>query len=231
VLVRERPVTKAGTLVEAEVPVRLRQAPRFVGRGGEKLDAALDDLAVEVRDCRILDLGASTGGFTDCLLQRGAARVTALDVGRGQLDWQLRTDERVAVVEGVNARHLEPGDFPEPFDLVTIDVSFISLDKILPAAAALLRPDGRILALVKPQFELQRGEVGPRGVVRDPSLHLEAILKIARAARKEGLAVRGLAASRLPGAQGNREFFLLLVRAAGGLDDRTLAEIASRPTS
>jgi 23S rRNA (cytidine1920-2'-O)/16S rRNA (cytidine1409-2'-O)-methyltransferase len=229
VLVGEQPVTKAGALVEREAPLRLRNEPsRFVGRGGEKLSGALEDLQVDPRGARALDIGASTGGFTDCLLQRGALSVVALDVGRGQLDWKLRSDPRVEVVEGVNARTLALQDFPGKFDLVTIDVSFISLERILPAVARLLREESQVLALVKPQFELSRREVGAGGVVREPALHLKAVLKVAEAARGAGLGVAGLAASRVSGMEGNREFFFRLGRGEAGLSRDALSRLARR---
>jgi 23S rRNA (cytidine1920-2'-O)/16S rRNA (cytidine1409-2'-O)-methyltransferase len=155
-----------------------------------------------------LDIGASTGGFTDCLLQHGAARVYAVDVGKGQLDWKLRQDKRVAVREGLNARYLTPADLGEPVDLVTIDVAFISVEKILPAAAACARPGAVFLILVKPQFELTRRQVGKGGIVRDPALHQEAVERVRRAAAALGLGDIDVTESRLPGAEGNREFFL-----------------------
>jgi 23S rRNA (cytidine1920-2'-O)/16S rRNA (cytidine1409-2'-O)-methyltransferase len=211
VLVNEVPVAKPGTLVDPHAAMRLRHPPSpYVGRGGEKLAGALADLGIVVAGLRVLDLGASTGGFTDCLLQHGAAEVTALDVGKAQLDWKLRTDPRVTVMEGVNARHLRQEDFPNRFDLVTIDVSFISLSKILPAVVPLLREGGRLLALVKPQFELTKEEVDAGGVVRDPDKHFRAIARIMDAARRCGLAVEDVVASHLPGLEGNREFFLSL---------------------
>jgi 23S rRNA (cytidine1920-2'-O)/16S rRNA (cytidine1409-2'-O)-methyltransferase len=211
VLVNDVPVEKPGTLVSRDAAMRLRRLPSpFVGRGGEKLAGALQDLDLDVTGLRVLDVGASTGGFTDCLLQRGASRVTALDVGKGQLDWKLRTDPRVKVVEGVNARHLRSEDFPDRFDLVTVDVSFISLTKIFPAVIGLLSGHGRLLALVKPQFELGRGQVEAGGVVRDAGKHYQALRGVAEAAAGSDLTVEGLVASRLTGLEGNREFFLLM---------------------
>jgi len=211
VLVNELPAEKPGILVDRQAKLRLRHPPSpFVGRGGEKLAGALDELALDVTGLRAIDIGASTGGFVDCLLQRGAVEVTALDVGKGQLDWKLRSDRRVRVVEGVNARYLQPYDFPERFDLVTIDVSFISLSKILPAAAHLTRKDGHILSLVKPQFELTANDVGAGGVVRDPAKHLEALFGVYRRAVQLALAVERIAASPITGLEGNREFFLLM---------------------
>ena len=189
-----------------------------MGRGGEKLAGALDELGLDVRDLEVLDIGASTGGFTDCLLQRGASTIAALDVGKAQLDWKLRSDTRVKTVEGVNARYLRREDFPEGFDLITIDVSFISLSKILPPAARLLREDGRCLSLVKPQFELTRGDVGKGGVVRDPAKHREAIESVAAAARRCGLGIENVVASPIAGIEGNREFFLLMKAERDTLD-------------
>jgi 23S rRNA (cytidine1920-2'-O)/16S rRNA (cytidine1409-2'-O)-methyltransferase len=156
-----------------------------------------------------LDVGASTGGFTDCLLQHGASRVVALDVGHNQIDWSLRTDARVEVREGVNARHLRAEDFQERFDMVTMDVSFISATKILPALVPLLKEGGRVVILVKPQFEVGRGEVGKGGVVRDPAQHARVVEEVNTAARALGLAVRGVADSPITGADGNREFLAL----------------------
>jgi 23S rRNA (cytidine1920-2'-O)/16S rRNA (cytidine1409-2'-O)-methyltransferase len=211
VLINDVPVEKPGALVDRAARLRLRTNPSpFVGRGGDKLAGALDELDLGVTGLRVLDIGASTGGFTDCLLQRGASTVTALDVGKGQLDWKLRSDPRVIIVEGVNARYLEKHDFPEGFDLVTIDVSFISLSKIIPAAAPLIRNRGRMLALVKPQFELTREDVESGGVVRDPAKHLEALRSVAEAAEACGLGIEAVAASPITGMEGNREFFLLM---------------------
>jgi 23S rRNA (cytidine1920-2'-O)/16S rRNA (cytidine1409-2'-O)-methyltransferase len=206
------PRPKAGALVPGDVEVSVATPDHpYVGRGGVKLAGALDvfDIAVEGRTA--LDVGASTGGFTDCLLRRGARTVYALDVGQGQLDWSLRTDRRVVVLEGRNARYLSPPDLPEAVDLAVVDVSFISLRLILPRLPPLLRPGGEIIALVKPQFEVGRGEVGPGGIVRDPALHMSALRSVAGAARGAALVVRGACASPLPGAEGNREFFLRLV--------------------
>jgi len=194
-------------LVEPEANLLVKAGPRFVSRGGIKLDNALDALGIDAagRDC--LDVGASTGGFTDCLLQRGAARVVALDVAHGQIDARLRGDPRVAVIERRNARELAPGELPFPPELATVDVSFISLTKILPAVHRCLSPGGEVLAMVKPQFELARGRVG-RGVVRDPADRREAVLSVALAARELGLSVRGFAPSGLPGPKGNLETFV-----------------------
>lgn len=205
-------------LVEPEVALIVDEGPRYVSRGGTKLENALGALGIDVagRDC--LDVGASTGGFTDCLLQRGAARVAAVDVAYGQLDLRLREDPRVSVIERLNARALELSDLPFVPDLATIDVSFISLTKILPAVVRSISTDGEILAMVKPQFELGRERVG-KGVVRDAGDRREAILTVARAAQELGLSIRGFAASGLPGPKGNRETFLWCAGAGAGLED------------
>ena len=205
-------------LVDPETDLLVEQALRFVSRGGIKLDNAIAALGIDAsgRDC--LDVGASTGGFTDCLLQRGAARVVALDVAYGQIDLRMREDPRVIVLERINARSIAPGDLPFPPDLATVDVSFISLTKVLPAIAACLRPGGELLAMVKPQFELGRERVR-KGVVRDPADRREAILAVARAATELGLAVQGFASSGLPGPKGNRETFVRCAREGEPLPD------------
>jgi len=194
-------------LVEPDASLVVDEGPRYVSRGGTKLENALDSLGIDVggRDC--LDVGASTGGFTDCLLQRGAARVIAADVAYGQLDVRMRQDPRVQVIERLNARELRPADLQFVPALATIDVSFISLTKVLPAVARCLEPGGEVLAMVKPQFELGRERVG-RGVVRDAADRREAILLVAGAAHDLGLHVRGFASSGLPGPKGNRETFV-----------------------
>lgn len=194
-------------LVEPDADLILDEGPRYVSRGGLKLENALEALGIEVegRDC--LDVGASTGGFTDCLLQRGAPRVIAADVAYGQLDVRLRSDPRVHVIERLNARELRPADLPFQPSLATVDVSFISLAKVLPAVAGCLEPGGEVLAMVKPQFELGKSRVG-KGVVRDAGDRREAIIVVAAAARELGLPVRGFASSGLPGPKGNRETFV-----------------------
>ncbi|MGH9789167.1 MAG: TlyA family RNA methyltransferase, partial [Candidatus Acidiferrales bacterium] len=207
--VNGQPATKAGALVAADARVELvGEPPRYVSRGGLKLEGALRDFNVNPRSKVCLDVGSSTGGFTDCLLQHGAARVYAVDVGKGQLDWKLRQDARVQVREGLNARYLKPEDIGEPVDLVTIDVAFISVDKILPAVIRCARPGALFLILVKPQFELSRREVGKGGIVRDAALQQKAVEKIRRAAAALGLQELDVRESCLPGAEGNREFFL-----------------------
>jgi 23S rRNA (cytidine1920-2'-O)/16S rRNA (cytidine1409-2'-O)-methyltransferase len=211
--------TKPGQLIAEEAELLVTEPPRYVSRGGRKLEHALDALAIDVdgRDC--LDVGASTGGFTDCLLQRGAARVIALDVARGQLDWGLRNDERVTVVERANARSLEPDALPFPPSLGTIDVSFISLAKVLPPVAACLAADGELLAMVKPQFELGPERVGKGGVVREPEARRDALRSAAEVARAAGLAIRGFASSGLAGPKGNRETFIWCAREGDGIAD------------
>jgi 23S rRNA (cytidine1920-2'-O)/16S rRNA (cytidine1409-2'-O)-methyltransferase len=205
-------------LVEPEAELLVDAGPRFVSRGGIKLDNALEALGIDIsgRDC--LDVGASTGGFGDCMLQRGAARVAAVDVAYGQLAQSLRDDPRVTVIERLNAREMLPSDLPFVPGFAAIDVSFISLAKVLPAVLACLAPGGELLAMVKPQFELGRERVG-KGVVRDPGDRREAILGIAEAARGLGLAVRGFAPSGLPGPKGNIETFVWCAREGTGIDD------------
>lgn len=210
VTVNGRPAGKPGRTVPQDSPVELLRPPRYVGRGGEKLKGALEDFGLSAAGLTVLDLGSSTGGFADCLLQEGARKVYCLDVGRGQLAWKLREDPRVEVMEGVNARYLKPADLPEKADLITIDVSFISLKKVLPVCPGLLAPAGRILALIKPQFEADRAEVKRGGVVRDGEVHRRVIGEIEDSARSLGLEVRGMKQSRLTGPAGNREFFILL---------------------
>ena len=202
-----RRIDKPGQMVESDVLVAVDAAPDYVSRGGIKLANALDALAVGAAGRRALDVGASTGGFTDVLLQRGAAHVVAVDVAYGELHWKLRTDERVTVVERFNARELAPGDLPYAPDLVVVDVSFISLRKVLPAVLACAAEGFDCLAMVKPQFEVGRERVG-KGVVHDPALRREAIDGVADAARALGHDVAGEAESGLPGPKGNVETFL-----------------------
>jgi 23S rRNA (cytidine1920-2'-O)/16S rRNA (cytidine1409-2'-O)-methyltransferase len=211
-------VAKPSELIDPGAELSVDAGQDYVSRGGVKLANALDALGVDVsgRDC--LDVGASTGGFTDCLLQRGAARVIALDVAHGQLDWGLRNDDRVHVLERVNARDLDPAELPFEPSLATVDVSFISLTKVLPAVARALAPEGDLLAMVKPQFELGRKRV-KGGVVRDVAERREALRLVAGAARELDLAIRGFASSGLPGPKGNRETFIWCATAGPGLDD------------
>jgi len=206
-----RIVSKAGAAVTADASVALVTPDHpYVGRGGVKLAHALDTFAIDPKGRRALDIGASTGGFTDVLLRRGAADVIALDVGRGQLDWRLRTDPRVHVREGVNARLLAAEDVPHQVSLVTIDVAFISLRHILPAIPPFLAPGADVVALVKPQFEAGRGEVGKRGIVSDQAVHAAVIARVTEAAAACGLARAAMAPSAITGATGNQEFFLHL---------------------
>jgi 23S rRNA (cytidine1920-2'-O)/16S rRNA (cytidine1409-2'-O)-methyltransferase len=204
VLVNGIPNLRAGAPVKDQDELSLKAKPRFVSRGGEKLDHALSEFRIEVADSVCADLGASTGGFTDCLLQRGARRVYAVDVGYGQLDERLRLDDRVVVLERTNARYLD--DLPEPVSLVVIDVSFISLKLIFPVVAKLLLPGGTCVPLIKPQFEAGKGEVGARGVVRDPAVHRSVLERVIVDAAAEGLRFVGLTRSPLKGPEGNIEF-------------------------
>ena len=212
-----QPVTKAGAPVRPDAAITLDQPDHpYVGRGGIKLAHALDEFHVAVDGRLALDIGASTGGFTDVMLQRNARRVVALDVGHGQLDWKLRNDPRIVVMERVNARTLTPDQLPvdvRQFDLVTIDVSFISLRHVLPAVPPLLAADGDVIALVKPQFEATRAEVGKGGIVRDPAVHARVVEEIAAFADTLGLRRAGQTASPIEGMEGNREFLLHLRRA------------------
>jgi 23S rRNA (cytidine1920-2'-O)/16S rRNA (cytidine1409-2'-O)-methyltransferase len=201
---------KPGQLVAADVELSVDEGLPYVSRGGVKLANALDSLRVDVAGRGALDVGASTGGFTDCLLQRGVVRVVAVDVAYGELDWRLRSDARVTVLERVNARALEPGMLPFAPDLIVIDVSFISLAKVLPAVLGCAAARFDCLAMVKPQFELGRGRVGKGGVVRDVELRREAVGGVAAAARELGASVLGYAPSGLPGPAGNRETFVWL---------------------
>jgi 23S rRNA (cytidine1920-2'-O)/16S rRNA (cytidine1409-2'-O)-methyltransferase len=214
---------KPGQLVADDVEVEVDAPPPYVSRGGIKLANALDTLGLDVAGRRCLDVGASTGGFTDCLLQRGAEHVVTVDVAYGELDWRLRSDARVTVVERVNARALEPGMLPCAPGLIVIDVSFISLTKVLPAVLACAASRYDCLAMVKPQFELGRGRVGKGGVVHDPALRREAIASVAACGRELGAAVVGYAPSGLPGPAGNRETFVWLAEAgrsgSGSLDE------------
>ncbi|HMC07293.1 MAG TPA: TlyA family RNA methyltransferase [Solirubrobacterales bacterium] len=220
--------TKPGELVPDDAELLVLEERRYASRGGIKLESALDSLAFDVSGRACVDIGASTGGFTDCLLRRGAARVVAVDVGYGQLDWRLRNDSRVTVLERTNARHLRPEDLPYRPDLATIDVSFISLTKVLPAVGACLTADGDILALIKPQFELGKGRVRG-GVVRTVAERREALLAVADAARELGLAVRAFAPSGLPGPKGNRETFAWLGTGGAGIADLEAAALEVEP--
>lgn len=211
-----RRVDKPGTPTKPEAKLEVR-GPRepFVSRAGRKLAHALSHFALDPRGCVCLDVGASTGGFTDCLLQRGAQRVYAVDVGYGQLDMGLRGDPRVVVMERRNARHLQPHDLPEPCGLITVDVSFISLTKVVPALLAHLAVGGRLLPMIKPQFEAGRGQVGKGGIVRDPALRRQVISGCVADLEALGLHALGVFDSPVAGMKGNREAFALFERAAG----------------
>lgn len=210
-------IDKPGTRLAVDTPLEVRgDGSAFVSRGGDKLDATLAALALDVRDLVALDVGASTGGFTDCLLQRGARRVYAVDVGYGQLAWKLRNDPRVVSRERTNVRKLERADFPERVDLVVIDASFISLRLVLPSVLRLVGPGCRVVALVKPQFEVGKGRVGKGGVVREAALHAEVLAEMQRAVAELGLRIDAVMTSPLLGPAGNREFFLVLRVPAGG---------------
>jgi 23S rRNA (cytidine1920-2'-O)/16S rRNA (cytidine1409-2'-O)-methyltransferase len=210
VRVGDRVFAKAAELIEIDAPISIVQPPQFASRGALKLGGALDFFGVEVKGKIALDIGSSTGGFTDCLLQRGAAKLFAVDVGHGQLAWKLRNDPRVTVMEKVNARFLSREDIPEVADLCVIDVSFISLTLILPRAFELIAPEGMILALIKPQFELQRKDVGRGGIVRGPALHEKAQQKIVKFVEEANYHVVGLVPSTITGTDGNQEFFICI---------------------
>ena len=210
VLVNNQLATKAGTLIDRGAAIRVKTPSPYVSRGGLKLEKALREFAIDVAGKTVLDVGASTGGFTDCLLAHGAARVLAVDVGYGQLDWKLRNDPRVIVFEKTNIRHLAPESLPCSAELATIDASFISLRLILPKVHELLTPVHQIIALIKPQFEVGKGKVGKGGVVRDADEHARVIEEIQRAASDLGYDTAGLTESPLLGPAGNKEFLLYL---------------------
>ncbi|OGT96959.1 MAG: hemolysin [Geobacteraceae bacterium GWB2_52_12] len=211
VVVGDHAVHKAGQQVAVDAEIRIKgEVLPYVSRGGLKLRKALETFGVDVTGLVALDVGASTGGFTDCLLQNGAVRVFAVDVGYGQLAWKLQQDSRVVSMEKTNIRNLMPADLAEQPDLAVIDASFISLTKVLPATIRLIKPGGRIIALIKPQFEVGRGEVGKGGIVRDPATHEKVVEGIQHSAREMGLVVSGVCESPITGADGNREFLILL---------------------
>jgi len=213
VLVNEQRVNKPSEQFPINASIRVKRsddpASRFVGRGGLKLEAALDTFEIDVKGFVCLDVGASTGGFTDCLLQRGASKVFAIDVGHNQIDFRLRQDARVDVREGVNARHLQPADFPTRFDLAVMDVSFISATKVLPAIVPLLSDGGLLVVLVKPQFEVGKGEVGSGGIVRDADKRARVVEEVNEFAASIGLESGGVIESPIQGAEGNVEFLAL----------------------
>jgi 23S rRNA (cytidine1920-2'-O)/16S rRNA (cytidine1409-2'-O)-methyltransferase len=213
VLVDEQLVTKSSEAFALDANIRVKgdgdPASRYVGRGGLKLEAALLEFNINADGLTCIDVGSSTGGFTDCLLQHGARRVVAVDVGHNQFDWRLRNDPRVELREGVNARYLKPEDFEQKFDLATIDVAFISATRILPAVVPLLTNQGRIITLIKPQFEVGKGEVGKGGIVKDPAKHQRVIAEVNSVAEVLGLRVRAVTESPIHGADGNLEFLAL----------------------
>jgi 23S rRNA (cytidine1920-2'-O)/16S rRNA (cytidine1409-2'-O)-methyltransferase len=210
VIIGDHKVEKPGQLVDTSQAIRIKDDIPFVSRGGLKLQKALEHFAIDVTGLTVLDVGASTGGFTDCLLQRGAAKVYAVDVGYGQLAWKLRQDERVLSLEKTNIRYLEPEALPAPADMAVIDASFISLDKVLPNTLRLVRGFGALIALIKPQFEVGRGEVGKGGVVREPEKHAAVIEAVCSLAEGLHLEVVGVTESPITGPKGNREFLVYL---------------------
>lgn len=207
VMIGDEVICKPGWLVRADAVLKVKTPPRFVSRGGLKLEGALEHFGVDVTGLIGMDVGASTGGFTDCLLQRGAVKVYAFDVGTNQMVWKLRSDPRVICRENFNVRHLQPSDVPEAVDLIVADVSFISLTLVLPGALSVLKPGGQAVVLVKPQFELSRDEVGKGGIVREPELHEKACSRIRQFVESHGeLEWRGITESSIQGTDGNREF-------------------------
>jgi 23S rRNA (cytidine1920-2'-O)/16S rRNA (cytidine1409-2'-O)-methyltransferase len=219
VLVNDQRVNKPSEKFPVNATLRIKEGAesRFVSRGGLKLEAALREFSIDVKGLNCLDIGASTGGFTDCLLRHGARKVVAIDVGHNQMDWRLRNDPRVELREGTNARHLTPSDFDHKFDLATIDVAFISATKILPAVVPLLNPGGLIVTLIKPQFEVGKGEVGKGGIVRDPEQHERVIGEVNSAAESLGFRVSGRITSPIHGADGNVEFLALYLSEPGAI--------------
>lgn len=229
VLVDGIPAPKPATLVDELTPIRVSAAAeRYVSRGGAKLAAALADFGVQVAGRRALDAGASTGGFTDCLLQAGAQSVTAVDVGYGQLDWRLRRDPRTRVFDRTNIRYASPEDLRGPFDVVVADLSFISLCAVARSLAALADEEADLVLLVKPQFEVGKGQVGKGGVVRDPEKHYEALATVVECLTACGLGARGVTVSPIEGAKGNREFFVWARRGPATVSDETVREVVNR---
>ena len=232
VLVDGQKVDKAGTMVkpEAEIRVRGNNLP-YVSRGGLKLEKAIREFGVSLRGKVAADIGASTGGFTDCMLQNGAVKVFAIDVGYGQLAWSLRTDERVVNMERTNVRNVTPDQLGQPVDLASIDVAFISLEKVLPSVREMLQPEGEIVALIKPQFEAGREKVGKKGVVREPSVHEEVIFRVLALARQMELTPKALTYSPVKGPEGNIEYLVWLAKgasAADGVTDELVVSVVSQ---
>lgn len=230
VKVNGTPATKPGTGVRPDASIEIERPRRFVSRGGEKLEHALDAFQIDPSGKQTLDVGASTGGFTDCLLQRGSAHVTSVDVGYGQLDWRLRNDPRVTVVERTNFRHLTDDAFAQQFDLIVIDTSFISLRTIVARAVAFLARGGEIVALVKPQFEAGRERLGSGGVVRDPDVHRAVLREVRDAMRDLGLSATGVTGSPLLGPAGNREFLMRLQWDGEPVSDAKIEQVVAEGT-
>jgi 23S rRNA (cytidine1920-2'-O)/16S rRNA (cytidine1409-2'-O)-methyltransferase len=224
VSVNGHPSTKPGLLIADDAVLHLKTPPRFVSRGGLKLEGALDHFGIDVAGKVCLDIGSSTGGFTDCLLQRGATRVFAFDVGTNQLVWKLRSDPRVVSRENFNVRHLKPEDVGEPVDVLVGDLSFISLTLVLPALAAVSKAEADFVLMVKPQFEVGREKLGAGGVLRDPALRKASVIEVAESAYDVGLGTLGISASSLPGPAGNVEYFLWLRRGAPEIEHAMLDE-------
>lgn len=227
VIVDGNKIDKAGTMVKENADIRVlgNQIP-YVSRGGLKLEKAIKEFGVELKGKVTADIGASTGGFTDCMLQNGAVKVFAIDVGYGQLAWSLRTDERVVNMERTNVRNVTPEDIGQLIDLASIDVAFISLEKVLPAVKAMLKPNGQVVALIKPQFEAGKEKVGKKGVVRDPKVHLEVIHKVIDTAREMGFVTKELTFSPVKGPEGNIEYLVWLTKdreAADNVTDEVMA--------
>jgi 23S rRNA (cytidine1920-2'-O)/16S rRNA (cytidine1409-2'-O)-methyltransferase len=233
VLVDDQRIDKAGQLVNADAEIRIKgEKLRYASRGGLKLEAALREFRVDPAGLECIDVGASTGGFTDCLLQHGASRVWAIDVGHNQIIWRLRKDPRIVVMEGLNARDLDPEMFSVKFDLATIDVSFISLAKILPALRRCMSDQGQCIALVKPQFEVGKGKVGKRGIVKDPAQHRRVLIEVAEAACRDRYVPLSVIESPILGAEGNREFLMhLICSETKEPRDRAIAEQIENLTS
>ena len=232
VLVDGQKVDKAGTMVKPEAEIRvLGNTLPYVSRGGLKLEKAIREFGVSLRGKVAADIGASTGGFTDCMLQNGAVKVFAIDVGYGQLAWSLRTDERDVNMERTNVRNVTPDQLGQPVDLASIDVAFISLEKVLPSVREMLQPEGEIVALIKPQFEAGREKVGKKGVVREPSVHEEVIFRVLALARQMELTPKALTYSPVKGPEGNIEYLVWLAKgasAADGVTDELVVSVVSQ---
>lgn len=232
VLVDGQKVDKAGTMVKPEAEIRvLGNTLPYVSRGGLKLEKAIREFGVSLQGKVAADIGASTGGFTDCMLQNGAVKVFAIDVGYGQLAWSLRTDERVVNMERTNVRNVTPEQLGQPVDLASIDVAFISLEKVLPAVREMLQPEGEIVALIKPQFEAGREKVGKKGVVREPSVHEEVIFRVLALARQMELTPKALTYSPVKGPEGNIEYLAWLAKGASatdGVPDELVVSVVSQ---